>query len=263
MIWLSRPGGAVPNQFDLMRQWLDTGAKPAELRDACFMAGGVQADLTCNGTWTSLPRAAARRGRSPFTLDVVKCRLKPLARADYGVTFTDAQWAKLQAAFPTGVCDYAQPGVSQQPPKARWLTFADGPGGRRARPGARRVGVRRRARSAAPCRRRCRSRSARRRRSARSRPASRDDVHAATTANVISTAGDAALTRVRARPPGQRRVHAAAAAAGGDLAERLDRRRSRTTPVAITFTQAIGANDALRTGVYSRTLTFTLSTTNP
>ena len=39
--------------------------------------------------------------------------------------------------------------------------------------------------------------------------------------------------------------------------------RSRTTPVAITFTQAIGANDALRTGVYSRTLTFTLSTTRP
>jgi hypothetical protein len=34
-------------------------------------------------------------------------------------------------------------------------------------------------------------------------------------------------------------------------------------PVAITFTQHIGANDALRTGSYSKTLTFTLSTTNP
>jgi amidase len=31
----------------------------------------------------------------------------------------------------------------------------------------------------------------------------------------------------------------------------------------ITFTQPIGANDPLRTGTYSRTLTFTLSTTNP
>jgi hypothetical protein len=34
-------------------------------------------------------------------------------------------------------------------------------------------------------------------------------------------------------------------------------------PVAIRFTQAVGANDALRTGVYRRTLTFTLSTTTP
>jgi hypothetical protein len=33
--------------------------------------------------------------------------------------------------------------------------------------------------------------------------------------------------------------------------------------VAIGFTQHIGANDALRTGSYSKTLTFTLSTTNP
>ena len=34
-------------------------------------------------------------------------------------------------------------------------------------------------------------------------------------------------------------------------------------PVAVAFKQAIGANDALRTGTYSKTLTFTLSTTNP
>ena len=34
-------------------------------------------------------------------------------------------------------------------------------------------------------------------------------------------------------------------------------------PVTITFSQHIGATDALRTGTYSRTLTFTLSTTTP
>ena len=33
--------------------------------------------------------------------------------------------------------------------------------------------------------------------------------------------------------------------------------------VPVTFKQAIGANDALRTGSYSKTLTFTLSTTTP
>ena len=34
-------------------------------------------------------------------------------------------------------------------------------------------------------------------------------------------------------------------------------------PVAITFTQRIKATDALRTGRYAKTLTFTLSTTTP
>jgi hypothetical protein len=48
---------------------------------------------------------------------------------DYNVAFTPERWAKLQEAFPAGVCDYSQPGVSQQPPKARWLSFANGPGG--------------------------------------------------------------------------------------------------------------------------------------
>ena len=39
--------------------------------------------------------------------------------------------------------------------------------------------------------------------------------------------------------------------------------RRPTTPVTIAFKQAIKATDALRTGAYSRTLTFTLSTTTP
>ena len=33
--------------------------------------------------------------------------------------------------------------------------------------------------------------------------------------------------------------------------------------VPVTFKQAIGANEPLRTGPYAKTLTFTLSTTNP
>ena len=33
--------------------------------------------------------------------------------------------------------------------------------------------------------------------------------------------------------------------------------------VSLEFRQAIGANDPLRTGTYGKTLTFTLSTTNP
>ena len=125
IVWLSRPGGVVPSQFDYMRQWLDNlsadtstdpqsvkvrRAKPADLTDACFMAGGVKGDLTCNGTWQyyAAPRIAAG---GPLSQDVMKCQLKPLSRSDYGVTaFTDAQWAQLQATFATGVCDYSKPG---------------------------------------------------------------------------------------------------------------------------------------------------------
>ncbi len=260
VIWLSRPGGTVPNQFDLMRKWLDTGAKPAELRDACFMAGDVQADLTCNGTWTYY-RAPRHIAGSPFTLDVVKCRLKPLSRTDYGVTFTDAQWAQLEAAFPTGVCDYAQPGVSQQAPKARWLTFADGPGGRPLGPAPAAsefadgtVGG-----SVPPTLSLTLGPAAS---FGAFVPGIADTYEAATTANVISSAGDAALT---VSEPG----HLANGAF--TLPQPLQVAITPSTwagpvsnaPVAIHFTQAIGANDPLRTGVYSRTLTFTLSTTQP
>ncbi|MFL5896393.1 MAG: DUF6351 family protein, partial [Thermoleophilaceae bacterium] len=62
-----------------------------------------------------------------ITTDQNKCRLKPLQRSDYTVTFTDAQWATLQKAFPTGVCDYGRPGVDKQR-VVTWLTYLDADG---------------------------------------------------------------------------------------------------------------------------------------
>ena len=86
---------------------------------------------------------------------------------------------------------------------------------------------------------------------------------ASTTANVISTAGDATLSVAPAAGvPDQRGVHPAAAAAGGVLEVHVDGPTSNER-VDIAFKQPIGANDALRTGAYSKTLTFTLSTTTP
>ena len=85
---------------------------------------------------------------------------------------------------------------------------------------------------------------------------------AGTTANVISTAGDAALS---VSEPGH--------LTNGtfSLAEPLQvgfSKSSWTAPVSndtvnIAFKQLIKANDPLRTGTYSKTLTFTLSTTTP
>jgi hypothetical protein len=85
---------------------------------------------------------------------------------------------------------------------------------------------------------------------------------ASTTANVISTAGDAALS---VSDPGHLTNGAFSLPQPLQV---LGVPRTWSAPVSndafvIGFKQDIGANDALRTGTYSRTLTFTLSTTTP
>ncbi len=95
---------------------------------------------------------------------------------------------------------------------------------------------------------------------------------ASTTAKVISTAGDAALTV--SDPSSERTGHLVNGpfslpqplkVAGAALPATV---KSWTQPVSndtvtVPFSQSIAATDALRTGTYSKTLTFTLSTTTP
>lgn len=64
-----------------------------------------------------------------LTSDIMKCQLKPLNRLEYAVAFTNAQWSRLQAVFPQGVCDYGKPGVGEVAPQP-WQTFMGGPGGK-------------------------------------------------------------------------------------------------------------------------------------
>jgi hypothetical protein len=61
-----------------------------------------------------------------ITTDANKCQLRPLNRAEnYGLLpFTGEQWARLQALFPSGACDYSKPGVEQQG-TIRWQTYQD------------------------------------------------------------------------------------------------------------------------------------------
>jgi hypothetical protein len=88
------------------------------------------------------------------------------------------------------------------------------------------------------------------------------DYTTTTSANVISTAGDATLT---VSDPG----HLANGAFTLPQPLRVEFSKSTWSaptsnePVTITFRQLVNANDALRTGSYTRTLTFTLSTTTP
>ena len=51
--------------------------------------------------------------------------------ADYAKPFTPAQWARLQAIFPTGVCDWSKPGLEQQDlPGHLYLLRSTNQGGR-------------------------------------------------------------------------------------------------------------------------------------
>jgi hypothetical protein len=110
--------------------------RPAGLTDRCTLPDGSHHTGTqwppedaANPCIRELPPAGDPRiaAGTPIANDVIKCRLKPLARADYGVEFTAAQWQRMEQVFPGGVCDWERPGVGQQPPIGTWLHF-DSPG---------------------------------------------------------------------------------------------------------------------------------------
>ncbi|MEA2171921.1 MAG: hypothetical protein QOF76_5221 [Solirubrobacteraceae bacterium] len=130
--------------FEAMDQWLTAvkadkskhsvaakvaADKPADLTDRCYSGAGQKvSDELCGDAIVPIygtPRMVAGQA---ITTDSNKCRLKPLDRSAYSVTFTDAQWAQVQSAFPTGVCDFSKPGVDQQGTVA-WQTYAK-PGGK-------------------------------------------------------------------------------------------------------------------------------------
>jgi hypothetical protein len=102
--------------------------RPADVHDQCTDGLGqvIPSATLCQhiNPYYATPRMVAGQ---PLTTDDNKCQLKPLTRSDYGVTFSDAQWAQLQQAFPTGVCDFSKPGVDRAP-TIPWLTYQDAKG---------------------------------------------------------------------------------------------------------------------------------------
>ena len=111
--------------------------RPEDLQDRCSQIPGVEAAVVpgigrvCENdqVQTRYGTPATVAGESVAT-DTNKCQLKPLRRSDYyPIGFTEEQWTQLQAAFPTGVCDWSLPGVSQQD-TIPWQTYQDdGAGG--------------------------------------------------------------------------------------------------------------------------------------
>jgi hypothetical protein len=102
--------------------------RPNTLVDACWTQEGrkIVEEQTydgpgeCNRLFPTYSAPALVAG-APVVDDIVKCRLKPLDRADYRVQFTAAQWTRLGRIFPAGVCDWGRPGVGQERQIGTWL----------------------------------------------------------------------------------------------------------------------------------------------
>jgi len=143
--WLSNLNVSAPkdtvNSVRTHRQVV--AAKPAAAVDFCFLradpnfttpvfdmavcdADFPQADGLGRMAKRSSPRQVAG---GPLAENILKCRLMPLNPVDYApVTFSSAQWTRLQAVFADGVCDWSERGAGQRRARSP-LTFADGPGG--------------------------------------------------------------------------------------------------------------------------------------
>lgn len=104
--------------------------KPVGVKNQCWDAAGVTHDHPldmndpgfCNALYPVHrdPRIVAG---GPIAGDILKCQLKPVRASDYRVAFGSSEWARLQAIFPEGVCDWSRPGVKQRPLEDSWLAF--------------------------------------------------------------------------------------------------------------------------------------------
>lgn len=135
------------NPLLLMARWLDAikadtskdalatkvvRNKPTNAVDTCFISGAPVTDpAACAAAYPYFSNPMVQAG-APFTNDNFECQLKPVVRADYaGITpaLSDAQFVRLQAVFPTGVCDWSKPSASDQP-SLPWLDYSAGPYGK-------------------------------------------------------------------------------------------------------------------------------------
>ena len=106
-------------------------AKPAGLVDACWSRGDDPvriAEVQKRGSGRChelfpVPPAPREVAGGPIGGHILKCQLQPVDAAAYEVSFSAEELAQLDGIFPTGVCDWAQPGVEQIEPLGTWLTF--------------------------------------------------------------------------------------------------------------------------------------------
>ncbi|MGA8255573.1 MAG: DUF6351 family protein [Nocardioides sp.] len=109
--------------------------KPADLTDRCdnvpgiLQVPGADDEVDCVLPESLQLRLSTPRQEAGGTRlnDVVSCSLRPLERSEYDfllIPMTDAQWATLKKAFPSGVCDHRKRGLGQAAAQT-WLTYSD------------------------------------------------------------------------------------------------------------------------------------------
>jgi hypothetical protein len=103
--------------------------KPSGLTDECYSGTGTKlSNSLCPAGVVNVEGTPRTVAGDAITTDDNKCQLKPLNRGSYGgITFTNAEWAELEKAFPSGVCDFSKPGVAQQP-TIPWMTYQNARG---------------------------------------------------------------------------------------------------------------------------------------
>lgn len=137
--FIAAPGGpdgqAGVDALLLLEEWLDAfvedddadrraalkRTRPAALRDRCYITASPD-EGRCEGTF---PRYQSPRlvAGAPLANDVLQCALKPVAREDYPVPLDDVQLARLEAIFPSGVCDYEAPPPNRVPHRGAWQRY--------------------------------------------------------------------------------------------------------------------------------------------
>jgi hypothetical protein len=104
--------------------------RPEDVHDKCSNVEVVEeVSVPGIGPVCQLPLAETRFATprvvagEAITTDNQECQLKPLTQSAYYPTaFTTEEWSQLQQAFPTGVCDFSKPGISQQS-TVPWRTY--------------------------------------------------------------------------------------------------------------------------------------------
>lgn len=105
--------------------------KPATLQEGCntrdanptFIAEKQQMNSGQCAALYPVPPAPRGVAGAPISDDIIKCTLKPVQLTDYRATFSAQQQARLNAIFPSGVCNWSAAGQEQQGLRGTWLKF--------------------------------------------------------------------------------------------------------------------------------------------
>ena len=122
--WLTALEKRGSGPTDASRVAAVIASRPASASDRCTLPSGIGvADVTpCKPLAGTSPRIGAG---APASDDVIKCTLKPVAATDFP-QLSAAELDALRKALPTGVCNWAVPGVGDTARSRPWLSWGDG-----------------------------------------------------------------------------------------------------------------------------------------